>query len=379
MTDLGENEFNPTILVVDDNKKNLQVIGNILHTEKYKVAMALNGSMALILANQLHPDLIILDIMMPEMDGFEVCKTLKRNTETKEIPVIFLTAKVELDDVVEGFNLGGVDYITKPFKQKELLVRIKNHLDLIESKRKIELQAKQLTEDNAFKDKLFSIIGHDLRSPLSSLKFTIDLIIRGIIDHKDELFINTITNLSKSTDEAYVLLENLLGWAKSQSGVLVIIPEILNLKEIAESNARLLKLNLNNKNIQFKLNIPDNLTAFADNQMINTVLRNLFSNAIKFTPNDGTIEISASVTVKNIVEVKVTDSGVGISPDDLQRLFSPTNPLKKAGTNHESGSGLGLILCKDFIQKNGGNLMVESKPGVGSSFAFTLPENETNL
>lgn len=372
------NTFKPTILVVDDNKRNLQVVGNILHEEQYKVAMAINGPTALKLAAQLKPDLVLLDIMMPEMDGFEVCKKLKENDETREIPVIFLTAKVETEDVVEGFNLGGVDYITKPFKQKELLVRIKTHLDLLQSKRKIAEQASLLQSNNAFKDRLFSIIGHDLRSPLSSIKFTIDMIKSGVIELGDDFFHELIDQLAKTTDEAFTLLENLLGWAKSQSGNLPVVPEEFSLKEMAESIARLQKLNISNKNIELFLDINENLNVYADNQMINTVLRNLLSNAIKFTPNGGKIQILATKTNDHSVQVSVVDSGVGISEENMKRLFNNTNPLKTYGTNNEAGSGLGLILCKDFVEKNGGTLKVRSEEGKGSTFSFNMPLHATS-
>lgn len=372
------NTFKPTILVVDDNKRNLQVVGNILHEEQYKVAMAINGPTALKLAAQLKPDLVLLDIMMPEMDGFEVCKKLKENDETREIPVIFLTAKVETVDVVEGFNLGGVDYITKPFKQKELLVRIKTHLDLLQSKRKIAEQASLLQSNNAFKDRLFSIIGHDLRSPLSSIKFTIDMIKSGVIELGDDFFHELIDQLAKTTDEAFTLLENLLGWAKSQSGNLPVVPEEFSLKEMAESIARLQKLNISNKNIELFLDINENLNVYADNQMINTVLRNLLSNAIKFTPNGGKIQILATKTNDHSVQVSVVDSGVGISEENMKRLFNNTNPLKTYGTNNEAGSGLGLILCKDFVEKNGGTLKVRSEEGKGSTFSFNMPLHATS-
>jgi two-component system, sensor histidine kinase and response regulator len=368
----SESTFVPTILVVDDNKRNLQVVGNILHDEKYKVAMAINGLTALKLAAQLKPDLVLLDIMMPEMDGYEVCKKLKENPETKDIPVIFLTAKVETDDIVEGFNLGGVDYITKPFKQKELLVRIKTHLDLLESKRKIATQAGELHAANVFKDRLFSIIGHDLRSPLSSIKFTIDLMKSGVVEFGDDFFHETLGLLAKTTDEAYTLLENLLGWAKSQSGNLPVVPEGFSFKEMAESAARLQKLNLSNKNIELIIDVAESIYVYADNQMINTVLRNLLSNAIKFTPNGGKIQIVATETSDNLVKVSVVDSGVGISEENRKRLFNNTNPLKTYGTNNEVGSGLGLILCKDFVEKNGGTLKIESEEGKGSTFSFTL-------
>lgn len=364
-----------TILVVDDNKKNLQVLGNILHEEEYKVAMAMEGNSAIKLANQLHPDLIILDIMMPGMDGFEVCKILKAEEATADIPIIFLTAKIELDDVIEGFNLGGADYVTKPFKKKELMVRIKNHLDLINSKRKIIEQANELKAANLFKDKLFSIIGHDLRSPLSSLKLTFDLIVAGLINIHEDDFMDTIKSLSKSTEEAYVLLENLLGWAKSESGTLEVIAESIHLKEMAESTQRLLKLNLHNKSITFKINIDENLSAWADNQMIKTVLRNLVSNAIKFTPEHGTISIESKQD-GSIIKTSISDTGVGIPPENLEQLFKARGKIKTFGTNNEPGSGLGLILCYDFIAKNGGELTVASTINEGSTFTFTLPMQE---
>lgn len=362
----------PTILIVDDNKRNLQVLGNILHEQHYKVAMAINGLSAIKLAHQLQPDIIILDIMMPEMNGFEVCARLKENIETKDIPVIFLTAKVESEDIVEGFNLGGVDYITKPFKKDELLVRLKNHLELQESKRKIEAQSIELKENNVFKDKLFSIIGHDLRSPLSSLKLTFDLIISGVIDFRNENFIDTIKNLSKSTEEAYTLLENLLGWAKSESGTLEIVAEAINLKEMAESTQRLLKLNLKNKSISYIIDIEDKLIAWADNQMIKTVFRNLVSNAIKFTPENGSITIHSYLN-NNKITTDIIDTGVGIPPGNLEQLFKSRGKIKTYGTNNEPGSGLGLILCYDFIVKNGGELTVSSVLNVGSTFTFSLP------
>lgn len=372
--EIQEKTYMPTILIVDDNKKNLQVLGNILHEEAYKVAIAMNGETALKLASKIHPDIIILDIMMPGMSGFDVCKILKADDDTKDIPVIFLTAKVEVDDIVEGFTLGGVDYMTKPFKKKELLVRLKTHLDLLFSKKKIEAQSLELQKANSFKSKLFSIIGHDLRSPISSVKMTLEMARGGYIDHKEDKFKHTIINLLQSTDEAFTLLENLLGWAKSQSGTLSIAAEKLNMLAVAQSVKRLLDLNLTNKNINLCIDIADNITAYADNQMTNTVLRNLLSNAIKFTPENGTITIRAKEH-DNEVRISLIDSGVGIPPESLAKLFVAEKPVQTYGTNKESGSGLGLILCKDFVEKNNGILTVESEVGKGSTFTFTLPKN----
>lgn len=137
-----------TILVVDDNKENLSVVGNLFKDMGYKLAFALNGADALEIVGTIPVTLILLDIMMPGMDGFEVCHNLKNNPNTKEIPVIFLTAKVETDDLVTGFLIGGVDYITKPFKKEELIVRVNNHLELIKAREIIKYQAEELRKSN---------------------------------------------------------------------------------------------------------------------------------------------------------------------------------------------------------------------------------------
>lgn len=366
--------FKPKVLIVDDNKRNLQVLGNILH-EEFEVAMAIDGAKAIKIANQIIPDIIILDIMMPGMNGFDVIRILKADEATKEIPVIFLTAKVELDDVIQGFTEGAVDYVTKPFKKQELLVRIKNHLDLVYSKRKIIEQANKLKAANDFKDKMFSIIGHDLRSPLSSIKLTFDLILGGIIKVDDDDFSESLNGLAKSTDEAFVLLENLLGWAKSESGTMKVVQEEILIQELAESIKRLNKHNLENKSIDLVIENNATKNIWADNQMINTVLRNLVSNATKFTPENGTITINAKDENDNVV-ISVSDTGVGIPPENLDKLFNNQGTVKTYGTNNEPGTGLGLILCKDFVIKNGGEIGVKSVVGEGSTFYFTIPAKQ---
>ena len=371
---MEKQETKPKVLVVDDSEFELQLVDFILQEKNYQTVLAGNGTDALIILETLTPDLILLDIMLPDFDGFEVCKKLKAIDKLKDIPVIFFTSLSNIDDIVKGFEAGGVDYVTKPFNTDELLVRIKTHLDLINSKRKIELQARELSQANALKDKMFSVISHDLRSPVSSIKLALDFISKGLVKPTDELFNETIKGLVKTTDEAYILLENLLGWAKSQSNILTVFPESLDLKSLASSIAGLLKLNSENKKISIENNIPEGITVFADMQMIQSVLRNLLSNALKFTPENGSIEMNA-LEMNTEVIISIKDSGVGISEPSLKRIFDQDQPVKTLGTNKESGSGLGLILCKDFVEKNGGRIWVESEKGKGSTFSFTVPVN----
>ncbi len=362
----------PKILVVDDSVFDLQLVEWILQEKNYNTVIAKSGKEALEAARTFVPDLILLDIMLPDMTGFEVCVRIKKIEVLKDIPVIFITALSNVEDIVKGFEAGGVDYVTKPFNRDELLVRIKNHLDLISSKRQIELQAHELALSNALKNKLFSVISHDLRAPVGSIKQTLDFIASGLIKPGEELFDETIDNLRKTSDEAYILLENLLGWAKSQSNILHVLPEPINLKSLASSIMGLLNLSYKTKKIDVENRIPDETIVFADLQMVNSVLRNLLSNAMKFTPANGLIRIHSEIK-GDLVEISVTDTGVGIAESDLKKVFNAENPLKTFGTNNESGSGLGLLLCKDFIEKNGGKIWIESKAGKGSTFTFTLP------
>lgn len=364
----------PTILIIDDSSFNLQLVSWTLQENNYKTLEAGSGKEAFEILKTNSPDLILLDVMMPEMDGFEVCRIIKKDENRADIPVIFFTSLANVDDIVKGFQAGGVDYVTKPFNKEELIVRIKNHIDLINSRKKIEIQARELMKANALKDKMFSVIGHDLRSPVGSIKLTLDLLSSGIIDVNDDLFLETINDLIKTTDEAYNLLENLLGWAKSQSSILKVVPEKINFFEVVTSTIGLLKLMSENKKIKIENHIPETVNVFADFQMVKTILRNLLSNALKFTPENGLIEVSCK-TINSEVEISVKDTGVGIPGENLDKIFDPYHSVRTFGTNNESGSGLGLILCKDFVDKNGGRIRVESETGKGSTFIFTLPES----
>jgi two-component system, sensor histidine kinase and response regulator len=365
-------ETTPLILIVDDSEFELQLVSWILQEKNYQTVAATNGSDALRILEDLTPDLILLDIMLPDINGFEFCKRIKGVDQFQDIPVIFFTSLSNIDDIVKGFEAGGVDYLTKPFRKEELLVRIKNHLDLIGSKRKIEFQARELSQTNALKDKMFSVISHDLRSPVSSIKLALDFISKGLVKPNDEFFNETIKDLVKTTDEAYILLENLLGWAKSQSNILNVVPELFELRPMVNSVAGLLKLGSENKKIIIQNNINEGIMVFADMNMLQSVIRNLLSNALKFTHENGTIELKAK-NENDEVTVSVIDSGVGISQDRLKNIFDQDRPEQTFGTNKESGSGLGLILCKDFVEKNGGKIWVESIEGISSTFSFTLP------
>jgi signal transduction histidine kinase len=362
-----EKQTKPLILVAEDIPKNMEVVCNILRKAGYRMAMAANGRQALKMLSNVKPDLILLDIMMPEMDGFEACRHIKKDSETKDIPIIFLTAKTDTIDIVKGFKLGAVDYITKPFRGAELLSRVKNHLEL-------KFSREALKELNATKDKFFSIIAHDLKDPLSFLLLSADSLYNqydSFDETKRKDYIHRFYNNSQQISE---LLENLLVWALSQSGSIEIKPGKIDIGTLVTESIDLLKGNAQKKNIALSSQIGPGTFAFADKNMIRTVLRNLISNAVKFTPPGGEVKVNASTSTKgDWLEISVSDTGVGINTQDITGLFRIDVKKSTRGTAKEKGTGLGLILCKEFVEKNNGSIKVTSTPGKGSCFTFTLP------
>lgn len=357
-----------TILIVDDNTNNLKVLAGVLKENKYDFRMAKSGQLALKILEKTTPDLILLDIQMPEMDGFETCKRIKEIEKNVKIPIIFLTANVDSESIAKAFESGGVDYVTKPFNSDELLARIKTHI-------KLKTQAEELEWQNATKDKFFSIISHDLKNPMAGIIGFSDLLIEDF-DHMEPNKIRTfIGYINESSKFTFELLNNLLEWARIQGGRIKSVKNNFNLSDLLVNNMEGSMPQAIAKNIQLKSNIKENLGVYADEKMISTVIRNLISNAIKFTPNGGTITILSEekiVNNKKVIETEIRDTGVGMSQEDIQKLFKIEQNYMSKGTNKESGTGLGLILCKEFLNLNDGTIRVESQPNVGSSFIFTL-------
>ncbi|WP_420402017.1 hybrid sensor histidine kinase/response regulator [Flagellimonas sp.] len=363
----------PYILAVDDEQLNLELLRFILERYNFEFEGTSDDDYFFELLETRKPDLILLDVIMPRIEGFELCEKVKEFETYRDIPIIFLTGKVNVKDKIKGFEVGGVDYVTKPFNEQELVARIQTHVELVRAKNQIEKQAKNLQQSNDLKDRMFSIIGHDLRSPLSAAKLKMDFIMRGIIDPKADNFLDeTVYDLLKTMDEALNLLQNLLGWAKSESDQIQMIPEKLDLNDLGEQTFRLLKLGSDHKHIEMQNNIPAETFAFADNNMIKTVLRNIVSNAIKFTPVDGLIKLNGKTSKDNIV-IEIVDNGNGIPKEDIKKILNPNEHFSKLGTEKEPGTGLGLILCQNFVQKNGGALKIKSEVGKGSTFYFDLP------
>jgi signal transduction histidine kinase len=368
-TEIGTGPDIPNILIVDDISANLKLLGDILKDEAYKIRQVNNGELALQVAEQQKPDLILLDIMMPGMDGYEVCGKLKKNPELKDIPVIFISALDGTNDIVSALALGGADYISKPFQGEEVKARIRTHLQ-------IHLQSRELQRLNATKDKFFSIIAHDLRGPFSGFLGLTQLLAEESPNYSPDHIQKIGILMNSSATNLFRLLENLLEWSSMQRGLIAIIRVDSDLLTIVRECCSILVESFKSKEVELIYDIPTGLIISADLNMLMTIIRNLTTNALKFSNRGGTITISATSNVDNI-EISVKDTGIGMDPELVSQLFGIDTKTARRGTEGEPSCGLGLLLVKDFIGKHGGEIWVESEVGQGSVFTFAIPHKNS--
>ena len=370
-------QINPAefkLLVVDDVQTNVLLLKALLSKDGYGILVANNGQEALEVIRNENPDLILLDVMMPGMDGFEVAERLKSEEYRCEIPIIFLTALDDTQSIVNGFKLGAGDFISKPFRKEELMVRIKHQLSLVAARRIIEEKNEELRKTIAGRDKMYSVIAHDLRSPMASMKMLLNTIMMSVEKDKIDPDIFDMLEMSnKTSEEVFSLLDNLLKGTKSQLGKLTVIPQKLDISGLADGVVEVMNSVAEVKHIKLIRTDHESFFVYVDIEMIKSVLRNLISNAVKFSNPDSEIKVGIKAEDGKVI-VSVTDSGKGIKKEDQHKLLKDSTHFTTYGTNSEEGSGLGLLLCRDFARKNGGELWFESEENLGSVFSFSLPQ-----
>ena len=360
------------ILIVDDVMSNVLLLKILLTNEKFQVCTANCGNACIEQARKEHPDLILLDVMMPDISGFDTAVIMKKDPELKEIPIIFLTALNTPADLVKGFQVGANDFLTKPFNKEELVMRVMQQISLVAAKRIIEKQNAELRATLSNRDKMYSVIAHDLRSPMASIRMVLNLVVQSSTPETvgPELYM-LLDQANRESEEVHDLLDNLLKWTKSQTGRLNVVLQDLDLNDIIPGVVDIFEMIAQTKQIKLDLHRSDvPLVVRADNDMLKTVVRNFMSNAIKFSSEGSSIEILMA-TEGDFAKVSVRDHGVGIAADRLDSIFHKGETTY--GTGGEEGSGLGLQLCQDFARKNGGDCMVESVEGEGSTFSVLIP------
>lgn len=338
----------PLILIVDDNVQNIKVLGNTIKENGWPLAVANSGQQALDFLKRKQPSLILLDIMMPEMDGFETCRKIKSDENTKEIPIIFLTAKNDTASVIKGFDEGAVDYISKPFNPKELIKRVQTHLELVHSKQ-------LLIEQNEIQKELLHVLCHDLNNPLSAILSFAKMMLENPSQSQD--FAKHIVSTVKSSLKIIEMTRKL----KASEEKEITVSET-NLKKAVEQSKFILQSQLTAKDIQLEIQVSENLSVIAEEvSLTNSVINNLLTNAIKFSNSGSTIKIEAETAEEGSVKVFFRDSGIGMSAILVNDLFELTKSTNRPGTDGEKGTGFGMLLVKRFMEKYGGGITISSR------------------
>jgi signal transduction histidine kinase len=379
------------ILIVDDNPKNRAICEEIFE-EDFDLIHAEDGTTALQLIRERHPDVVLLDVMMPGINGYEVCQRMKADAETGHIPVIIVSAKGQTDEIIEGFDSRADDYIVKPFVNSELRARVRATLRLKQTQdelqaanrklhehtRKLEEANDRLKELDQIKAGFTAMLVHDLRSPLSVVQVTLQMLESDSLVAQSE-YQTLIRESLASCNDLFELTSDLMEIFRSESTTMVLSLSRMSLQRLVEEPFRQATVLAGKKDISLDLRLPEEpLVVRADSYKLQRALTNLLSNAVKFTPRGGTIGLHVTpsqslggVEAFSEVLIDVIDSGDGIPSHDLPFIF---DPYYQANTqNSGMGSGLGLAIVKRIVAAHGGEVSVKSKLGQGSRFSIRLP------
>jgi two-component system sensor histidine kinase/response regulator len=363
---LANHPVKPRILVVDDVVQNLQVVGTMLRNEGLDVMPAGSGAQALDRVQARLPDLILLDLMMPEMDGLEVCRRLKADAATREIPVIFLTASNEMDHLVKGFEAGAVDYVTKPFNGAELLARVRTHLEL-------KLARERLREMNDEKNEFMGIAAHDLRNPLSAIKGYSEMVIEDAQDLKHRDLEEHGRKILEASSRMAEMVQNLLDANRIERGEMQVNPVSSDLASLVASVTETQRPRAAAKQQTIRLeNTAGPANALIDPAVMVQVLENLISNAVKYSPPGKNIWVSLTADPDGM-RCEVRDEGPGLNAEDQKKLFGKFARLSAKPTGGEHATGLGLSIVKRMVEAMHGRVWCESEPGNGASFNVEVP------
>ncbi len=367
-----------TILAVDDTPSNLRALSDLLIAYGYGILEARDGPTALdLLQTGDLPDLILLDIYMPGMDGYTVCQQLKSDPRTRDIPVMFISALSETENVVKGFEVGGVDYIVKPFQFREVLARVASQLTLVQQRKQIEAlraQDRQYFESlNRMKDQFIRMATHDLRNPLNVILGYARVIDRLDVSGQDRsLRAQAVENIRQSVEKMRTLVTDLLDLAQFEtSSYLSMSPKPLG--GFLEGCLKGLYVIAAQKSIELVFSPPpDYVIVHIDENYMARVIDNLVSNAIKYTPDGGKVTVRVQWD-ENTAAIEFVDTGLGIPEKDLPHIFDAFYRVRQGEYENIEGSGLGLSIVKTIVEQHGGRVRVESQPGQGSLFRVILP------
>ena len=375
-----DNEIN-TILIVDDEPNNLKVLHNLLTENGYIVRAARSGTSAIETAQLDPPDLILLDIKMPNMDGYEVCQHLKGDPQTQNIPIIFISALNQVTDIVSAFSVGGVDYITKPFQFEEVIARVQTHLTIIRQQQKLRWQSEQLEkmvqrdrerfeQITNMREKFVRGAAHDLKNPLTLVGGYANMMLRMDQVRQDPELKEMAQEIEGAGADMLDMIGNMLDVLRFQNSVIldkgqidlnIIVDNVVSSHQTF-SAAKNIKLEFRPQYSEVPIN--------GDTKLIQRVVENLISNAIKYSPSESHIMVTTDCEDGKAL-LQVHDEGYGISEYDLPLVFDPF--FRSDSTREKAeGTGLGLSVTKEIVEQHGGRITVDSREGKGSTFTVIL-------
>jgi signal transduction histidine kinase len=361
------------ILIVDDERLNLKILASILQPEHYEVIEADSGEKALEEYARTPPDLVLLDVVLPGIDGFETCRALRARYGETAAPVIFITAKNESEDVVEGLAAGGVDYLSKPFRPKEALARIRNHLYIRRLLAEQRDLVEQLSQANSAKNRFLGMAAHDLRNPLASIRGLAEFLCEGVggpltPDQRD--LVDTIHTASQ---DMLVMVNELLDVATIEAGELKPSLEPCDLTEIVAKAVYLANIDAARKHTRIELAAGRLLErSLLDPRKMRQVIDNLLSNAVKYSPPGSVVSVEIA-TEGATCSVSVRDQGPGIPENERDRLFQDFGRTSVRPTGGEKSTGLGLAICRKIVEAHRGTITAANLPDRGCIFRVTLP------
>lgn len=360
-----------SVLMVDDTPANLELLSGMLKVRGYRVRAAISGKLALQAALNDPPDLILLDVNMPEMNGYEVCEKLKAEEKLKNIPVIFLSALSDTIDKVKAFGAGGVDYITKPFQFEEVEARVETHLELRRRNLLLQEAYNKLNELEKLRDSLVHMIVHDLRSPLTGVCAYLDILAAGKAHPLSAEQAGCVQEAKKTAGQMIQIVSDVLDVSKMEGGQMKLNLAECDLAAAAEECLAGFKALSRNRAIKFT---PPGgpVTVRADKEIVIRVIQNLLGNALKFTQDNGNILIEVARAGER-ARLSVHDDGPGIAPEYRQRIFEKFAQVELPSGRQKYSTGLGLTFCKMAVEAHGGAIGVASEEGKGSTFWFELP------
>ncbi|HWZ89540.1 MAG TPA: response regulator [Polyangiaceae bacterium] len=360
-----------SVLVVDDTVDNLRLLTGVLEQMGHEVRPVTSGPQALVAARHSPPDLVLLDVTMPEMTGYEVCARFKADPQLKDIPVIFLTALSDIADKVKAFEVGGIDYITKPFHLEEVQARVRTHLALRSATVQLSRSYAKLQQLEQLREDLVHMVVHDMRSPLTVLSVHLEFLKNECQKLSPEAA-GDLQAAIQGAQQVARMANDLLDVSRLEEGKLNLKLAEHDLGGLAEKVRSSLSGFERGRTIELELMAPT--VAVCDSGLVQRILENLVSNAIKHTPSGSTIRISVGSRDRRAL-VAVSDQGPGVPVEARQRIFEKFGVVSTRQQDRYHSAGLGLAFCKLAVEAHGGTIGVDPREPTGSIFWFELPPN----